>query len=283
MQLPEDILTHWAQSMRPKDALMLPQTAINVWCAKTYPLKMDLKSSMLGFPQLVSLASALRSVPKLQELSLRLRTHKKSHGKAYRDEICHPPSYVFKDDYSAQQTGCAVCAKCKDDERLSVLAAATPCLPELRKLELVACLFDYGSARQFMWLLAPLTKLEVLKIGEGGGQWLFHCARWSLCSAAATLPALKTLDLQGNAWNMLSCVLKPLTRSKSLETVYLNGSLVVDTIPEALKDKVHALLRSFQLLLCAYLRVLAEGWLVKAGLAVHMGSAAHSTGVHVCR
>lgn len=169
MHLPEDIVTTWASSMRPKDALLLPQTAINVWCAKTYPLKMDLKTDMLGFPQLVRLASALRCVPKLQELSLRLRTHKKSHGKAYRDAICVPPAYMFKDDYSAQQTGCQVCSKCKDDERLSVLAAAMPCLSELRKLELVECLFDYGSARQFMWLLAPLMSLEVLKIGDGGG------------------------------------------------------------------------------------------------------------------
>lgn len=241
MHLPDDIVTTWAQSMKPKDALMLPQAAINVWCAKTYPLKMDLKSTMLGFPQLVSLASALRCVPKLQELSLRLRTHKKSHGKAYRDAICHPPAYMFKDDYGAQQTACQVCSKCKDDERLSVLAAATPCLTELQKLELVECLFDYGSARQFMWLLAPLINLQVLKIGEGGGQWLFHCARWSLCSAAATLPALTTLDLQGNAWNMISCVLKPLLRSNSLTTVHLNGSLIVDALPEALQDKVHFL------------------------------------------
>lgn len=226
--------------------------AINVWCAKTYPLKMDLKSTMLAFPQLVSLASALRYVPKLQELSLRLRTHKKSHGKAYKDSICSPPDYMLRDDFGAETKGCNVCSKCKNDERLSVLVAAMPCLTELQKLELVECLFDYGSARQFMWLLAPLADLKVLKVGDGGGQWLFHCARWSLCAAAATLPALETLDLQGNAWNMLSCVLKPLTNSSSISLVNLDGNLVVDTVPEALQDKVGTELRDVVKVCCCY-------------------------------
>ena len=199
---------------------------------------MDLKSTIMCFPQLVSLASALRCVPKLQELSLWLRTHKNSHGKEYKDRICRPPAFMFEEECGAQQSGCEVCSRCKDDQRLSVLTAATPCLTELRKLELVECLFDYGSARQFMWLLAPLVNLQVLKIGPGGGQWLLHCARWTLCSAAATLPALTTLDLQGNAWNVSSCVLKPLTRCRSLETVHLDGSLIVDALPEGLQDKV---------------------------------------------
>ena len=99
-------------------------------------------------------------------------------------------------------------------------------------------MFDYGSARQFMWLLAPLVNLRELKVGAGGGKWLFHCARWTLCSAAAALPSLTTLDLQGNAWNVLPCVLKPLTRCKSLVTVHLDGNLILDALPEGLADKV---------------------------------------------
>jgi hypothetical protein len=197
---------------------------------------MDLKSILLPYAQLVSLCSALRCSPRLEYLALRLRTHRKSHGKAYRDAVCTPPAYMYRSIPGMQQ-GCSVCSRCKDDTRLSVLTAAMPFVPELTTLELLDCMFDYGSARHFMWLLAPLVKLQTLKI-SGGGQWLFHCARWSLFCAVSTLPELTRLDLSGNAWNVLAFVLRPLARSKSLEQVVLRGSLILDTVSSDLKDKV---------------------------------------------